>query len=134
MASKLRQVQSKACQTSKLLQSKACQTSKSLSKQATESYTGMMAKNQKYIQEPATAEKCRELSKQLFYTRLASIPNRTESFWRELDFVKHSLKNFRTEMPIERVGVAALFGLECFLWFWAAEIAGRGFTVTGYDV
>ncbi|GKD97166.1 ATPase, F0 complex, subunit G, mitochondrial [Tanacetum coccineum] len=63
-----------------------------------------------------------------------NIPNRTESFWRELDFVKHSLKNFRTEMPIERVGVAALFGLECFLWFWAAEIAGRGFTVTGYDV
>ncbi|GJX59689.1 putative ATPase, F0 complex, subunit G [Tanacetum coccineum] len=124
MASKLRQVRSKACQTSKLLQSKACQTSKLLSKQATESYTGMMAKNQQYIQEPATVDKCRELSKQLFYTRLA----------RELDFVKHSFKNFRTEMPIERVGVAALFGLECFLWFWAVEIACRGFTVTGNDV
>nr|GEX63360.1 putative ATPase, F0 complex, subunit G [Tanacetum cinerariifolium] len=108
-------------------------------RQATESYTGMMAKNQQYIQEPATVEKCRVVqavllhsSCQPFVITQSSIPNRTESFWRELDFVKHSLKNFRTEMPIERV--AALFGLECFLWFWAAEIAGRGFTVTGYDV
>ncbi|KAK8483882.1 hypothetical protein V6N11_081586 [Hibiscus sabdariffa] len=83
--------------------------------------------------EPPTIEKCNELSKQLFYTRLASIPGRTESFWKELDYVKNLWKN-RKELKVEDAGIAALFGMECFAWFCAGEIVGRGFTFTGYYV
>ncbi|KAG6589977.1 hypothetical protein SDJN03_15400, partial [Cucurbita argyrosperma subsp. sororia] len=85
------------------------------------------------IQEPPTVEKCNQLSKQLFYTRLASIPGRYESFHKELDYIKQLWKN-RQEMKVEDAGIAALFGLECFAWFCAGEIVGRGFTVTGYYV
>ncbi|CAG7874100.1 unnamed protein product [Brassica rapa] len=49
MASKLLQMKSKACEASKFF----------------------LEKNRQYIQEPATVEKCQELSKQLPYTRLA---------------------------------------------------------------
>ncbi|CAL5435746.1 unnamed protein product [Camellia sinensis] len=62
-----------------------------------------------------------------------SIPGRYESFWKELDYVKQLLKN-RQEMKIEDAGIAALFGLECFAWFCAGEIVGRGFKITGYHV
>ena len=60
-----------------------------------------------------------------------SIPGRSESFWKELDYVKQLWKN-RHEMKVEDAGIAALFGLECFAWFCAGEIVGRGFTFTGY--
>ncbi|KAL6224145.1 hypothetical protein ACLB2K_003001 [Fragaria x ananassa] len=83
--------------------------------------------------EPATVEKCSELSKQLFYTRLASLPGRKESLHKELDYVKGLWKN-RQDLKVEDAGIAALFGLECFCWFCAGEIAGRGFTFTGYYV
>ncbi|KAJ8766909.1 hypothetical protein K2173_011727 [Erythroxylum novogranatense] len=96
MATKLLQLQSKACQASQF-------------------------QNKQYIQEPATMEKCNLLAKQLFYTRLASIPNRYESFWKELDHVK-SLWRRRQELKVEDAGIAALFGLECFAWFCAGEI------------
>ena len=64
---------------------------------------------------------------------LCSIPGRYESFWKELDYVKHIWKN-RQELKVEDAGIAALFGLECFAWFCAGEIVGRGFTFTGYYV
>ncbi|XP_062149635.1 uncharacterized protein LOC133858173 isoform X2 [Alnus glutinosa] len=64
---------------------------------------------------------------------LYSIPGRYESFWKELDYVKHLWKN-RQELKVEDAGIAALFGLECFAWFCAGEIVGRGFTFTGYHV
>lgn len=57
------------------LQSKACQASKFVAKHGTSYYKQLLEQNKQYIQEPATIEKCSELSKQLFYTRLArSIP------------------------------------------------------------
>lgn len=60
---------------SKLLQlkSKACEASKFVSKHGTTYYKQLLEKNKKYIQEPATVEKCNELSKQLLYTRLARL-------------------------------------------------------------
>ncbi|XP_061347647.1 uncharacterized protein LOC133293126 [Gastrolobium bilobum] len=122
MASKLRQLQSKACQASQFV-----------TKHGTVYYKQLLEENKQYIQEPPTVEKCNLLAKQLFYTRLASIPGRYESFWKELDHAKHSWKN-RQELKVEDVGSAALFGLECFAWFCAGEIVGRGFTFTGYNV
>lgn len=62
---------------------------------------------------------------------LHSIPNRCESFWKELDYMKNLWKN-RQELKVEDAGIAALFGLECFAWYCAGEIVGRGFTFTGY--
>ncbi|KVI01221.1 ATPase, F0 complex, subunit G, mitochondrial [Cynara cardunculus var. scolymus] len=59
----------------KLLQSKASQASSFLSKHGTTYYKQVMEQNKQYIQEPATVEKCNELSKQLFYTRLARFPS-----------------------------------------------------------
>ncbi|CAH1448925.1 unnamed protein product [Lactuca virosa] len=122
MASKLKQLQSKACQASQFL-----------SKHGTTYYKQMLEQNKQYIQEPATVEKCNELSKQLLYTRLASLPSRNEAFWKELEHVKTLWKN-KQELHVEQAGIAALFGLECFAWFCAGEIVGRGFTFTGYYV
>ncbi|GAV62192.1 ATP-synt_G domain-containing protein [Cephalotus follicularis] len=122
MASKFQQLQSKACQASQLV-----------AKHGTSYYKNLLETNKQYIQEPPTVEKCNLLSKQLFYTRLASIPHRYETLHKELDYVKQLWKN-RHELKVEDAGIAALFGLECFAWFCAGEIVGRGFTFTGYDV
>ncbi|OMO91630.1 ATPase, F0 complex, subunit G, mitochondrial [Corchorus olitorius] len=122
MASKLQQLQSKASQASKFV-----------SKHGTAYYKQLLEQNKQYIQEPPTVEKCNELSKQLFYTRLASVPGRYESLKKELDYAKNLWKN-RKELKVEDAGIAALFGLECFAWFCAGEIIGRGFTFTGYYV
>ncbi|XP_038695142.1 uncharacterized protein LOC119992490 isoform X2 [Tripterygium wilfordii] len=116
-----------------MLQSKACQASQFVAKHGTSYYKQLLEQNKQYIQEPATVEKCNELSKQLFYTRLASIPARYDAFWKELDAVKNLWKN-RQEVKVEDAGIAALFGLECFAWYCAGEIVGRGFTFTGYHV
>ncbi|KVI12281.1 ATPase, F0 complex, subunit G, mitochondrial [Cynara cardunculus var. scolymus] len=61
------------------------------------------------------------------------IPNRNESFWKELDHMKNLWKNTQ-ELQVEQVGIVALFGIECFAWFCGGEIVGRGFTITGYHV
>ncbi|KAJ8526497.1 hypothetical protein K7X08_028974 [Anisodus acutangulus] len=92
---------------------------------------GLLEQNKQYIVEPPSVEKCNELSKQLLYTRLASIPGRYEAFWKEVDSVKQMWKS-RKELKVEDAGIAALFGLECFAWYCAGEIVGRGFTFTGY--
>lgn len=60
-----------------------------------------------------------------------SIPGRYETFRKEVDYAKNLLKN-RANLKVEDAGIAALFGLECFAWFCAGEIVGRGFTFTGY--
>ncbi|KAK7245510.1 hypothetical protein RIF29_40356 [Crotalaria pallida] len=122
MASKLLQLQSKACQASQVV-----------SKHGSSYYKQLLEKNKQHIQDPPTIEKCDQLSKQLLYTRLASIPSRYESFWKELDYVKNLWKN-RQDLKVEDAGIAALFGLECFAWFCAGEVVGRGFTFTGYYV
>lgn len=62
-----------------------------------------------------------------------SLPIRNEAFWKELKHVKTLWEN-KKDLHVEQVGVAALFGLECFAWFCAGEIVGRGFTFTGYYV
>ncbi|KAL6519160.1 hypothetical protein OROGR_018480 [Orobanche gracilis] len=141
MASKLQQLQVKACQATQFV-----------AKHGNVYYKQLLEQNKHYIKDPPTAETCNHLSKQLFYTRLASplmhdssprddcvhdwylvcsIPGRKESFWKELDCVKNMWKN-RQELKVEDAGIAALFGLECFAWFCAGEIVGRGFTFTGY--
>ncbi|KAG5115322.1 hypothetical protein JHK84_041435 [Glycine max] len=56
---------------------------------------------------------------------LIFIPHRYNSFWKELDHAKNLVKN-RQDLNMEKVGFAALFGLECFAWFWGGEIVGRG--------
>lgn len=122
MASKLVQLQGKANQASQFVAKHGCVY-----------YKQIMEQNKQFVQDPPTIEKCNLLSKQLFYTRLASIPGRYESFWKEAEYVKQMWKN-RQDVTVEKVGIAALFGLECFAWFCAGEIVGRGFTFTGYYV
>ncbi|XP_072977521.1 uncharacterized protein [Typha angustifolia] len=122
MASKLHQLRSKAGQASQFVAKHGCTY-----------YKELLENNKKYIVDPPTIEKCQELSKQLFYTRLASIPGRYEAFWKEVDGVKHIWRN-RKDLKIEDAGIAALFGLEVYAWFCLGEIAGRGFTFTGYYV
>ncbi|OIW09958.1 hypothetical protein TanjilG_18265 [Lupinus angustifolius] len=117
----------------KTLQSKACQASQFVAKHGTAYYKQLLEQNKQYIQDPATVEKCNLLSKQLLYTRLASIPARKEAFSKEVDYVKQLWKN-KQDLKVEDAGIAALFGLECFAWFCAGEIVGRGFTFTGYYV
>ncbi|KAE8682638.1 hypothetical protein F3Y22_tig00111238pilonHSYRG00333 [Hibiscus syriacus] len=123
------------------LQSKATQASQLVSKHAPLYYKQLLEQNKHYIQDPPTVETCNLLSKQLFYTRLARseqqslccIPGRYEAFHKEMDYVKHIWKNLN-ELKIEDACVATLFGLECFAWYCAGEIVGRGFTITGYYV
>ncbi|PKI42402.1 uncharacterized protein LOC116199763 isoform X2 [Punica granatum] len=122
MASKLAQLQKKAAQATRFA-----------SKNGTAYYKQLMQQNKHHVKEPPTIENCQLLAKQLFYTRLASIPGRCEAFWKELDSLKHLWKN-KEELNVENAGIAALFGLECFAWFCAGEIVGRGFKITGYHV
>ncbi|KAL3747326.1 hypothetical protein ACJRO7_016154 [Eucalyptus globulus] len=122
MASKLHQLKAKANQVTQVV-----------AEHGTAYYKKVLEENKQYIREPPMVEKCNLLSKQLFYTRLASIPHRYEAFWRELDYVKH-LWRHRGDLKVEDVGIAALFGLECYGWFCVGEIVGRGFTIAGYRV
>ncbi|KAL8152314.1 hypothetical protein V2J09_010074 [Rumex salicifolius] len=115
------------------LRSKLVQASQYVSQNGSSYYKQLMEKNKEYIQQPATVEKCSLLAKQLFYTRLASIPGRCETFLKEADYMKHLWKN-RKELKVDDLGIAALFGIECFCWYCAGEIVGRGFTITGYKV
>ncbi|KAL0394156.1 UNVERIFIED_CONTAM: hypothetical protein Slati_4381800 [Sesamum latifolium] len=122
MASKLNQLRGRTTEVSSIV-----------AKNGGAYYKQLMEKNNQYIQNPPSVETCQLLANQLFFTRLASIPGRYESFWKELDSVKQLLKH-RNELNIENAGIAALFGIECFAWFCAGEIVGRGFTLTGYHV
>ncbi|KAG6507526.1 uncharacterized protein LOC121981150 [Zingiber officinale] len=115
------------------LRSKAGQASEFIAKHGGAYYKELLEKNKQYIVQPPTIEACQDLSKKLFYTRLASIPGRCESFWKELDGVKHIWQN-RKELKVEDAGIAALFGLELYAWFCVGEIVGRGCTFTGYYV
>ncbi|KDP40801.1 hypothetical protein JCGZ_24800 [Jatropha curcas] len=118
MASKLPQLQSKL---------------HSAAKHGCAFYKQLLEENKQYIQNPPTVERCQLLANQLLFTRLASIPNRYEAFWKELEGLKNLMKS-KPEMNIEKAGLVALFGVECFAWFWGGEIIGRGFTFTGYYV
>ncbi|XP_034595343.1 uncharacterized protein [Setaria viridis] len=122
LGSKLAQLQSKACEATRFAAKHGCAYHKTL-----------MEKNKHYVVDPPTIQKCQELSKQLFYTRLASLPARYESFWKELDSAKLLWKN-RSSLKVEDAGVAALFGIELYAWSCLGEIVGRGFTLTGYHV
>ncbi|BBH08303.1 Mitochondrial ATP synthase subunit G protein [Prunus dulcis] len=129
MASKLRQLQSKACQATQFV-----------SKHGSTYYKNLLEQNKQYIQHPPTVEKCNELSKQLFYTRLArtelsynlgfsgrsarvnenfiyvdymlfkiyySWPYR--SFWKEVDYVKHLWKN-RQDLKVKMLALLLCLG------------------------
>lgn len=56
------------------LQSKASVATDIATKRGTAYYKQVLEENKKYIQDPPTVQKCQELSKQLFYTRLARFP------------------------------------------------------------
>eukprot|EP00249_Psilotum_nudum_P010899 c22834_g1_i1 orf=124-492(+) len=115
----------------KQLQAKTGVASQFLTKHGSVYYKTLLEKNREYIAREPTVEKCQELSKQLFYTRLASIPTRYESFWREVDFLKQKIRS-RQDLKVEDVAIGVLFSLECYAWFCMGEIVGRGFTLTGY--
>uniref|UniRef100_A0A0E0DU76 Uncharacterized protein n=1 Tax=Oryza meridionalis TaxID=40149 RepID=A0A0E0DU76_9ORYZ len=63
LASKLAQMQAKACDAARFAAKHGCAYHRAL-----------MEKKQKYVVDPPTIERCQELSKQLFYTRLARLP------------------------------------------------------------
>ncbi|KAL2332297.1 hypothetical protein Fmac_019878 [Flemingia macrophylla] len=115
------------------LQSKVNKASQVVANHGVSYYKLLLEQNQHYIQDPPTIQNCQSLAKQLFYTRLASIPHRYNSFKNELEHVRNQVKN-RHDLSIQNVGMAALFGLECFAWFCGGEVIGRGFTFTGYYV
>uniref|UniRef100_A0ACD5VIZ5 Uncharacterized protein n=1 Tax=Avena sativa TaxID=4498 RepID=A0ACD5VIZ5_AVESA len=144
LAPTIAQLQSKACEATRVaakhgsayqkqLQSKACEATRFAAEHGGAYHKTLMERNKQYVVDPPTIEKCQELSKQLFYTRLASLPGRYQSFWKEVDGAKLLLKN-RKNLKVEDVGVAALFGIELYAWLCAGEIIGRGFTLTGYHV
>ncbi|KAM1219420.1 hypothetical protein PS1_046889 [Malus domestica] len=112
---------------------KLVQASNFLVKNGGTYYKQMVEQNKHHVQEPPTIEKCQTLAKQLFYTRLASIPVRYEAFWQEVGYLKNAIKS-KEQMNVENAGLVALFGVECFAWFCGGEIIGRGFTFTGYYV
>lgn len=115
------------------LRTKAAGASQALTKHGCAYYKDLLAQNECHIVKPPTVLKCQELSKQLFYTRLASLPGRYDAFWKELDFLKQKVRN-RQDLKIEDLGIGALFTAECYAWFCVGEIVGRGFTFTGYYV
>lgn len=57
----------------KQLQSKAVQASHVINKHGSAYYKELLEKNKHHVVGDATVEKCQELSKQLFYTRLARL-------------------------------------------------------------
>jgi F-type H+-transporting ATPase subunit g len=66
------------------LTAKAKQASEFVVRSGGQYYKNQMEKNKKYVVNPPTIEKCKELSKQLFYTRLTrgrgcSAPYRAET-------------------------------------------------------
>jgi F-type H+-transporting ATPase subunit g len=69
----------------------------------------------------------------LYIIVLFSLPGRYESFWKELDCVKRVWKNWK-DLKVGDLGITTLFGVELYAWFCVGEIAGRGFTLTGYNV
>ncbi|KAI5000808.1 hypothetical protein ZWY2020_010767 [Hordeum vulgare] len=75
------------------LRTKAAQAAEFASKHGGAYYKEAMEKNKQYVVQPPSVEKCQELSKQLFYTRLASLPGRYEALWKEVDGVKQLWKN-----------------------------------------
>ncbi|KAE8715115.1 Mitochondrial ATP synthase subunit G protein isoform 2 [Hibiscus syriacus] len=109
MASRLQQFQTKAAQISELV-----------TKNGSCYYKELMEKNKSYIKEPSNIETCQLLAKQLFYTRLASIPRRHEAFWKELHCLKEFLKT-REAWNIENASMAALIGVECYTWFFGEK-------------
>ncbi|EMS57443.1 hypothetical protein TRIUR3_19608 [Triticum urartu] len=130
LQSKASEAASFAAKQGSAMQSKAAEAASSAAKQGREYHKTLMERNRQYVVDPPTVEKCQELSKQLFYTRLASIPGRYKAFWKEVDAVKLLLKN-RKDLKAEQAGVAALFGIELYAWLRAGEFIGRGFTLTG---
>jgi F-type H+-transporting ATPase subunit g len=115
------------------LQSKAAVATELAAKHGSTFYKRLLEENKQYIQQEPTVQKCQELSKRLFYTRLASLPGRYEALWKEIDYVKQKVFA-RNDLKLEELGIAALFLGECYAWFCVGEIVGRGGTLTGYKV
>eukprot|EP00898_Chlorokybus_atmophyticus_P002938 jgi/Chlat1/3645/Chrsp238S03639 len=96
-------------------------------------YKSLLENNKQYIVKDPSPEKCAELSKQLLYTRLASIPGRYQTMRKEVKQVKKiwdDLDNVSTRT----VGTGLLFAAECYALFVVGEIVGRRGSLTGYNV
>lgn len=65
------------------------------------------------------------------YFPLLSIPKRYNIAAKELETVQAKIAN-RGDLSVAEIGIGALFAAEAYAWFCLGEIAGRGFTVTGY--
>ncbi|KAL6851650.1 hypothetical protein ACP4OV_020214 [Aristida adscensionis] len=109
------------------LQAKACEATRFAARHGGAYQRALVEKNKKYVVEPPAIEKCQELSKQLFYTRLASLPGRYEAFWKELHQVEQLWRN-RNDLNVEHAGVAALFGIELYAWLCLGEIVAVAVT------
>lgn len=94
-------------------------------------YMKTLAEGSKYVAKEPTPKACAELSKQLFYTRVASIPYRYEMLQKEWKGLGAKWAA-RGEMTMAEVGTFAFFGAEVMAWGCLGEIVGRGFTITGY--
>ncbi|CAI5949884.1 unnamed protein product [Closterium sp. NIES-64] len=76
----------------------------------------LLETNKQYIVDGGNPEKVKELSKQLYYTTLASFPKRYQHAQQELQIVKQKWAN-RAELQLEEIGIATLFLAEVYAWF-----------------
>ncbi|EIE20264.1 hypothetical protein COCSUDRAFT_54445 [Coccomyxa subellipsoidea C-169] len=96
-----------------------------------EQYDKILKGGEQYVvKDPAEADK---LLKKWFYTNLSRIPAGIKQVDHEWGSVKSKLAQ-RHDLPLTEVGMYALFVAEVYAWFVVGEIAGRGFTVSGYKI
>ncbi|CAI7872851.1 unnamed protein product [Closterium sp. NIES-53] len=82
-------------------------------------YKQLLESNKQYIVDGGNPEKVKELSKQLYYTTLASFPKRYQHAQQEMQIVKQKWAN-RAELQLEEIGIATLFLAEVYAWFSAS--------------
>ncbi|BDA45512.1 hypothetical protein COCOBI_07-2990 [Coccomyxa sp. Obi] len=96
-----------------------------------EQYDKILKGGEQYVvKDPAEADK---LLKKWFYTNLSRIPSGIKQVDHEWSSVKNKLAQ-RKDLPLTEVGMYALFAAEIYAWFVVGEIAGRGFTISGYKI
>ncbi|CAL5228829.1 g12031 [Coccomyxa viridis] len=100
-------------------------------KQITQQFDKMMKGGEQYVvKDKAQADK---LLKQWFYTNMARIPEGLKEAKQDWGTVQSKWAQ-KHDMPMTEVGMYALFVGELYAWFVVGEIAGRGFTFSGYKI
>mmetsp|Transcript_6751 Transcript_6751/g.9171 ORF Transcript_6751/g.9171 Transcript_6751/m.9171 type:complete len:129 (+) Transcript_6751:80-466(+) len=95
------------------------------------SYQTLMESNAKYVVKDPKAASI--LHKQLLFTNLSKIPNHIAKAQVEYAAWKKTVKNYQ-ELTLTQVATGSLFVAEVYAWYCVGEIAGRGFTLSGYSV